>query len=43
MTLNTFKENAKKTALAFDLPKVLPLYELIYEKAYNARNQNSEL
>jgi hypothetical protein len=42
-TLNTFKENAKKTALAFDLPKVLPLYELIYEKAYNARNQNSEL
>jgi hypothetical protein len=43
LTLNKFKENANRTALAFDLPKVLPLYESIYEKAFIARKQNSEL
>ena len=42
-TLNRFKENARKAALEFDLPKILPLYESIYEKAYKARKQNSEL
>jgi N-acetyl-alpha-D-glucosaminyl L-malate synthase BshA len=42
-TLNRFKENARKAALQFDLPKILPLYESIYEKAYKARKQNSEL
>ena len=40
--LATFKENARKTALTFDLPKVLPLYEAVYEKAYRARVQNSD-
>jgi N-acetyl-alpha-D-glucosaminyl L-malate synthase BshA len=42
-TLNRFKENARKAALEFDLPNILPLYVSIYEKAYKARKQNSEL
>lgn len=40
--LANFKEQARKTALTFDLPKVLPLYEAVYEKAYLARVQNSD-
>lgn len=42
-TLNQFKEHANRAALAFDLPKILPLYESIYKKAYKARKHNSEL
>ncbi|MEX0273577.1 MAG: glycosyltransferase, partial [Flavobacteriaceae bacterium] len=36
-TLETFKENAYQEALKFDILKVLPLYEDIYEKAYQER------
>ncbi len=35
--LETFKENAQKEALKFDILNVLPLYEAIYKKAYNGR------
>ncbi|QBA63862.1 N-acetyl-alpha-D-glucosaminyl L-malate synthase BshA [Muriicola soli] len=33
-TLETFKENAYKEALKFDLQNVMPLYEELYEKAF---------
>ena len=33
-TLETFKRNAYKEALKFDLQNVLPLYENLYENAY---------
>ncbi len=39
--LNTFKENAYKTATKFDIKKVLPLYEDIYEKAYKANYKST--
>lgn len=39
--LNTFKENAYKVALEFDITNVLPLYEAVYEKAYKANYKNS--
>ncbi len=39
--LATFKENAYRTALKFDIKKILPLYEEVYEKAYNTTYNNS--
>ncbi len=39
--LERFKENAAQSAQRFDLQKVLPLYEEVYEKAYNARFRDS--
>jgi N-acetyl-alpha-D-glucosaminyl L-malate synthase BshA len=38
--LNTFKENALQNALRFDIKKVLPLYEAVYEKALQSRFKN---
>ncbi len=35
--LATFKANAREVALEFDILNVLPLYEAIYQKAYNGR------
>lgn len=35
--LSKFKRNAVKSAEKFDLMNVLPLYEEVYEKAYNSR------
>lgn len=40
-TLEKFKENAYQTSLKFDILKVLPLYEAIYEKAYKGRFKES--
>lgn len=39
--LESFKENARKVALEFDILKVLPLYEAIYKKAYDGRFKNA--
>ncbi|MGB5170627.1 MAG: N-acetyl-alpha-D-glucosaminyl L-malate synthase BshA [Eudoraea sp.] len=39
--LAQFKENAYKTALKFDIKNILPLYEAVYEKAYNTTYNNS--
>lgn len=39
--LEEFKQNAYNGALKFDILKVLPLYEAIYEKAYKSRYKNS--
>ena len=39
--LSKFKENAVKSAEKFDLINVLPLYEEVYEKAYNSRFDKS--
>jgi N-acetyl-alpha-D-glucosaminyl L-malate synthase BshA len=39
--LEEFKQNAYNVALKFDILKVLPLYEAIYEKAYKSRYKNS--
>ncbi len=39
--LETFKENARKVAMEFDILKVLPLYEAIYKKAYDGRFKNA--
>ncbi len=36
-TLEKFKENAYKTALSYDIMNILPLYEDIYQKAYEQR------
>ncbi len=41
LTLERFKNNAFESAKRFDILKVLPLYEAVYEKAYNARFKNS--
>lgn len=35
--LEEFKENAYRTALSFDIMNILPLYEEIYQKAYEQR------
>ncbi|SIS50871.1 N-acetyl-alpha-D-glucosaminyl L-malate synthase BshA [Zobellia uliginosa] len=40
-TLNQFKENAVASAERFDIKKVLPLYEALYERAYKARFDKS--
>jgi glycosyltransferase involved in cell wall biosynthesis len=39
-TLNLFKQNAVTAAQKFDILKVLPLYEEVYERAYKARFKN---
>ncbi len=39
--LESFKENARKVALEFDILKVLPRYEAIYKKAYDGRFKNA--
>ena len=39
-TLEKFKNNAAKAAMDFDILKVLPLYEAIYEKAFLARHES---
>lgn len=40
-TLEKFKENAVKSAGRFDILKVLPLYENLYERAYKGRFDQS--
>jgi len=39
-TLNLFKRNAFNEAKKFDILKILPLYETVYQKAYKARLKN---
>jgi len=39
--LEKFKENAVRAAQKFDILKVLPLYEKVYEDAYNSSFKNS--
>lgn len=39
--LEEFKNNAKKISKEFELQNILPLYEEVYEKAYNSRFKNS--
>jgi N-acetyl-alpha-D-glucosaminyl L-malate synthase BshA len=39
--LEKFKNNAFESAQRFDISKVLPLYEAVYEKAYNSRFKNT--
>lgn len=41
-TLERFKENAYKTALSFDILNILPLYEDIYQKAYEQRFKKAD-
>ena len=40
-TLESFKGNAKKVALEFDILNILPLYEAIYKRAYEKRFRNA--
>ena len=40
-TMEKFKENARNVASKFDITHILPLYEEVYEKAYNSRYKNS--
>lgn len=40
-TLETFKENAYRVAQEFDISRVLPLYEAVYEKAMAGRVRTS--
>ncbi|MEM8937792.1 MAG: N-acetyl-alpha-D-glucosaminyl L-malate synthase BshA [Bacteroidota bacterium] len=39
--MEKFKENAREVASKFDILNILPLYEEVYEKAYNSRYKNS--
>jgi N-acetyl-alpha-D-glucosaminyl L-malate synthase BshA len=39
--LEEFKNNAKKISKEFELQNILPLYEEVYQKAYNSRFKNS--
>ncbi len=39
--LETFKENAYKVAMEFDINNILPLYEAVYERAYKENYKNS--
>ena len=39
--LEEFKENAQKLSREFEIQNILPLYEDVYEKAYNSRFKNS--
>jgi len=39
--LETFKMNAARSAEKFDILNILPLYEEVYEKAYNSRFNKS--
>lgn len=41
-TLEKFKDNAAKAAMDFDILKVLPLYEAIYEKAFVSLQESLE-
>ncbi len=38
--LNAFKKNAEENAYRFDILKILPLYEKVYEKAFEYRFKN---
>lgn len=38
--LETFKENAVENAFRFDIMRILPLYEAVYERALQARFKN---
>ena len=40
-TMEKFKENARNVASKFYITHILPLYEEVYEKAYNSRYKNS--
>lgn len=40
-TLDTFKANARESAERFDILKILPLYENLYEQAYKSRFDQS--
>ena len=40
-TLEEFKQNAYRSALQFDISKVLPLYESVYERVFNSRFKKS--
>jgi len=40
--LEEFKENAYRTALSFDIMNILPLYEDIYQKAYEQRFKKAD-
>ncbi|WP_435625396.1 N-acetyl-alpha-D-glucosaminyl L-malate synthase BshA [Flagellimonas sp.] len=39
--MEKFKTNAREVASKFDILNILPLYEEVYEKAYNSRYKNS--
>lgn len=39
-TLNTFKDNAEKEAHKFDIINILPMYEKLYEEAFNKYYKN---
>ncbi|MEO0572450.1 MAG: glycosyltransferase, partial [Bacteroidota bacterium] len=39
--LEEFKANAKGISQNFEIQNILPLYEEVYEKAYNSRYKNS--
>ena len=39
--LEKFKQNAYEVASKFDILNILPLYEEVYEKAYNSRYKNT--
>ncbi len=39
-TMEQFKENAFRVAAEFDILKILPLYEAVYERAYKERLQS---
>ncbi|MEM9075496.1 MAG: N-acetyl-alpha-D-glucosaminyl L-malate synthase BshA [Bacteroidota bacterium] len=39
--MEKFKENAREVASKFDILNILPLYEEVYEKAYNSRYKNT--
>lgn len=39
-TLNTFKDNAEKEAHKFDIVNILPMYEKVYEEAFNKYYKN---
>lgn len=39
--LETFKNNAYREALKFDITRVLPLYEAVYEKAFKANYKST--
>ncbi|MGI9550975.1 MAG: N-acetyl-alpha-D-glucosaminyl L-malate synthase BshA [Aurantibacter sp.] len=41
-TLDQFKENAYNTAISFDILNILPLYEDIYQKAYEQRFKKAD-
>ena len=40
-TLNTFKDNAEKEAHKFDIVNILPMYEKVYEEAFNKYYKNT--